>query len=365
MRIGITGAEGMIGWHLRCHLHSLPSVQTFLATRRTFASDKALIDFVQQCDAIVHLAGVNRGDPSWLEHTNVLLTEQLIKAMNEAGRTPIVVFASSTHIDRNTPYGRSKRAATLLLKQWADQTGGRLANVIFPHVFGEAGKPFYNSVVSTFCYQLSVGNQPSIENDGDLDLLHAQEVASIIVECARNGVSREVRPHGARLRVSQLLARLSELATLYRENVIPSLNDPLDLRLFNTLRYYLFPSHYPVLLDTKKDARGWLIELVRTFHGGQSFVSSTRPGATRGNHFHFRKLERFLVVSGSALIRVRRLFDNKIHEFEVSGDNPGYIDIPTLHTHNITNIGTTDLFTMFWSHELFNKSDPDTYTEPV
>jgi UDP-2-acetamido-2,6-beta-L-arabino-hexul-4-ose reductase len=167
------------------------------------------------------------------------------------------------------------------------------------------------------------------------------------------------------MRVSEMLARVRDLAAAYAEGVVADLRDPLDLQLFNTYRSYLFPRHYPVPIERHRDPRGSLFEAVRTRHGGQCFLSTTRPGITRGNHYHLRKIERFLVVRGEARIRVRRLFASDVTEFSVRGDEPAYVDMPTLHTHDITNVGDADLLTLFWAHEIFDPAAPDTIPEPV
>jgi UDP-2-acetamido-2,6-beta-L-arabino-hexul-4-ose reductase len=170
---------------------------------------------------------------------------------------------------------------------------------------------------------------------------------------------------GRALKVSELLARLNGIAGLYNCQIVPDLRDLLDLRLFNTFRSYLFPNYYPVTLAVHEDNRGALFEAVKSRNAGQMFFSTTKHGVTRGNHYHTRKFERFLVTSGEAVIRLRKLFSGEIVDFRVSGSRPQYIDMPTFYTHNITNIGSTDLVTVFWAHEIFDKDDPDTYPESV
>ena len=365
-RIGITGVNGLIGWHLRCRLHALGDVEIILADRQTFKTDDALQAFVSRCDGLVHLAGMNRGDDMEVERVNVELARQLVLALENTDSRPHVVFASSTHVDRATAYGRSKRAAGDIMKSWSERAGALFTNLILPHVFGEHGRPFYNSVVSTFCYQLAVGDIPRIDIDGQLELLHAQEVAQLVVDSFLQGNKGEVRPAGYHISVGQMLERLETLSEFYlKRGIIPRLDDMLNLHLFNTFRSYLFPDRYPWALQLHADNRGALFEAVKSKQGGQTFFSITRPGITRGDHFHFDKVERFLVVSGQGVIRLRRMFDNKIHEFHVDGASPSFIDIPSLHTHNISNTGGGDLLTLFWAHEIFDPQHPDTFPEKV
>jgi UDP-2-acetamido-2,6-beta-L-arabino-hexul-4-ose reductase len=370
-RIGITGVEGLIGWHLRCFLKTQAGIQVLPANRETFSSPQKLAEFAAGSDAIVHLAGMNRGDDQAIATTNISLTEQLIAACEAGSHKPHVLFASSahvvsaTHANNDTAYSRSKRTCSRLFEEWAGRNAAAFTNLILPHVFGELGKPFYNSVVSTFCHQIAVGKTPEIIHDGELELVHAlqlaQEVLSII-SARRTGV---VTISGIPMTVSVLLEKISAIAQQYRSQIVPDLRSAFDLDLFNTYRSYLYPAYYPVTVHLHSDNRGSLFEAIKSRNGGQSFISTSKPGITRGNHFHMRKVERFCVLGGEAVIRIRRLFSSQVLEFPVSGKTPQYIDIPTLHTHNITNTGPAELTTLFWAHEIFDPKFPDTLIEQV
>lgn len=366
MKIGITGSDGLIGWHQRAFLKSIGGDHEIrLATRVTFDQAYTVASFVDGLDAIIHLAGMNRGDAAEVEETNIALAGDLIAACEQTSTYPFIVFANSMHRDRDTAYGRSKRIAADTFRLWAERRGVGFANLILPHVFGEFGKPFYNSVVSTFCYQLARYETPQIIMDGDLRLVHAQEVVAKCWQAIQLNQCGDLHMQGIDLKVSELLQRLTYMRDSYQAMVVPPLDSPLDVRLFNTLRSYLFPAHYPVKLTLHGDNRGNLFEVVKSNSGGQVFMSTTHSGITRGNHFHTRKVERFLVASGVADIRLRKLFSDKVISFKVSGDVPSYVDIPTFHTHLITNIGETELVTLFWANEIFNPADPDTFSEPV
>jgi UDP-2-acetamido-2,6-beta-L-arabino-hexul-4-ose reductase len=365
VNVGITGIHGLIGWHLRARLSRLPEVVVRGADRATFTERDALAEFVKDLDVLVHLAAMNRGDESELESVNVELATAMIAALERTGATPHVVFSSSTHIERDTAYGRSKRAVTERLRRWVHERGGSLTNLILPHVFGEFGRPFANSVVSTFCHQLARQETPQIIVDGRLELLHAQRVADEIAQALERRTDFELRMAGESIMTSELLGRLQEMASLYRRHLIPDLREPLALRLFNTYRSYLFPHHYPVTLELHSDQRGVLFEAVRSLNPGQVFFSTTKPGITRGGHYHTRKVERFLVTGGEAVIRLRKLFTSEIVEFRVNGSKPQYVDMPTFHTHDITNVGESELMTAFWAHEIFDPNDSDTFPEAV
>lgn len=365
MKIGISGITGLIGWHLRAYLQGRPWVEVRVATRDTFVDPAAMAQFVSGLDAVAHLAGMNRGEDAEIEAINLQLVEALIEACERTASRPHIVFSSSTHVERDTAYGRSKWEGATRLRRWAGKHGARFTNLILPHVFGEFGKPFYNSAVSTFCHQLALGETPSIIVDGQLGLIHAQQVAARILQIATSWEDGEVRMEGEPLTVSELLARLERMADLYNAQLVPDLRSPLDLQLFNTYRSYLFPHFYPVSVKLHSDDRGHLFEAVRSLNSGQVFLSTTHPGITRGNHYHTRKVERFLVAEGEAVIRIRKLFSSEVLEFQVSGVHPQYIDMPTFSTHSITNVGSSDLITLFWTHEIFDPNDSDTYPEPV
>lgn len=364
--VGVTGSNGLLGWHLQCRLLSLGAAySTVAADRGVFRSDSELDDFVRQCDVIVHFAGMNRGDQDELESINKTLAQRLIAALERTQHRPHLLFSSSTHEDRDTAYGRSKRFARDAFRRWATREGALYTHIVLPHVFGESGRPFYNSVVSTFCHQIAKSDTPKIERNGQLELLHAQQVAAIIVRAVEGRSDGELRPLGQPVEVSELLARLQDMAATYSRGIIPNVGNQLDLQLFNTYRSYLYPENYPFTLPVNADDRGDLFEAVKSAQGGQTFLSTTRPGVTRGEHFHFEKVERFLVIRGQATIRVRRLFDHHVDEFVVSGHAPAAIDMPTLHTHSITNTGDEELLTLFWSNEIFDPDNPDTYQEAV
>lgn len=365
LRLGITGSSGFIGWHLRCLLLERPEIEVLTANEEEFASETSMREFVTHCNCIIHLAGMNRGSEEDVYNTNVKLAKALVRACEEMGSAPRIVFANSIQIEKDNAYGRSKREAWRLIEAWGGRTGSRCTNVILPNVFGEHGRPFYNSVVATFCYQLASGQKPEIIEDRAMPLIHVRDVAELLVEEAERGSGGELRPQGKEMYVSELLELLQYLDTDYRKGIVPDLSDGFTKRLFNTYRSFLFPSFYPVHPKLNTDTRGALFETVVSKSRGQSFMSTTNPGVTRGNHYHVKKFERFFVVKGSASIKVRRLLHDNVQEFRIDGSSPGYVDIPTLHTHSITNMGEDELITLFWADELFDPQAPDTFAEQV
>ncbi len=369
MKIGITGANGFIAWHLRCYLHSLKGEvsEVRLADRVVFAQSETLAKFTQGLDYIVHLAGVNRTNDHELMEGNVTPANQLVAALKACDSTATVLYSSSSHATNPvTVYGQAKKAVTDIIREWADHCGGKFINLIIPHVFGEYGQPFYNSGVATFCHQLVKGERPEVNPNGKLELIHVQDLVSLMVSLLKQGMDGEFKAEGYSIGVPEVVSRLSNLLQTYLDKMqIPDLKDEFDRRLFNTLRSYIPNETRKRMATLHCDNRGWLVETVRAESGGQCFVSSTHPGITRGNHYHRFKVERFFVLQGKAEIRLRKLFTDEVIRYEVDGDHPGFVDMPSLHTHSITNIGNDELITLFWADEFFDPHNPDTFVEEV
>jgi len=365
IRIGITGADGFLGWHLRIFLRPAQNISLVMADRETFADPKKLREFAGSVDAIAHLAGANRGDDRLVRDTNVALAKQLVAACESAGARPHIVFANSTHHTRTTMYGEAKRMAAKTLAAWAAKAQAPFTNLVIPHIFGEGGRPHYNSAVATFCHQIANGEKPRIIKDGELELIHAQRVAEEISAAINRRQGGETRLRGTSIRVSAVLSVLQSMAQQYAAHVIPEFPSLLALDLFNNYRWYLFPQRYPIDLKLRFDQCGTMFDAVKTLHGGQCMLSITGPAITRGDHYHRRKLERVLVMQGEGLIRIRRLLDDNITEFRVSGARPQFVDMPTLHTHSITNTGAGNLTTLFWTQEISDDRNPDTYSEKI
>jgi len=173
-------------------------------------------------------------------------------------------------------------------------------------------------------------------------------------------------PHSANAKVSDILSKLNEFNESYVKNgIFPELDTYFELTLFNTFRSYLPNDYYPRNFILHSDERGSFVETVKTLGKGQFSFSTTKPGITRGDHFHLRKVERFAVIKGKALIQLRMIGTDEVINYELSEDKPGYVDMPVWYTHNITNIGEEELVTVFWINEFFDPEDPDTYYEKV
>lgn len=366
MRIAITGASGFLGWHTACRLRALGGADVVAIGRPELADAERFASALDGVDAVLHLAGVNRaGTDEEVEQGNVELARSLAAALSRSARPIDVVYANSVQAELDNPYGRGKAAAAGLIGDAVGAAGGRFADLLLPNLFGEHGRPAYNSFVATFAHEVAAGRRPSITADREIPLLHAQDAARQVLDAIGRTGRRlvEGEPRG----ILEVLGLLEQAHTLYaRRGEIPPLPGSFEVNLFNTYRAAAFPGMWPLSPQVHADNRGELFETVRAHGGtGQAFVSTTRPGRLRGDHYHLHKVERFFVVRGEAEISLRRLLHDDVVTFRLSGDRPSFVDMPTLWVHNIRNVGSSELVTMFWADQLLDLENPDQYPEKV
>ncbi len=370
-KIGITGQNGFVGNHLYNTLGLFPEeFERVDFNKAFFESESDLNTFVASCDVIVHLAAMNRHESEQLIYeTNVGLVSKLVDALKRTGSKAHVLMSSSTQEDRDNLYGRSKKEGRELLVNWTKESGGEFTGLIIPNVFGAFGKPFYNSFIATFCHQLTHGETPAIATDGEVKLIYVQELVDGIIKDIRSekGTAELFVEPTAVKKVSEVLRLLEDYKTKYFDGgEIPVIKDSFEHNLFNTYRTYIdHKTHYPKKFVQHSDPRGAFVEVIRLGIGGQCSFSTTVPGITRGNHYHTRKIERFAVIKGKALIQLRKIGTEEVLDFYLDGTEPAYVDMPIWYTHNIKNIGEEELYTIFWINEPFNPEDADTYFEVV
>lgn len=366
-RIGITGQNGFVGSYLYNTLGLKPEEFERIDFKRDFFDDSDQLDhFVSQCDVIVHLAAMNRHpDPEVIFNNNIELVKNLISSLDRTGSKAHIIFSSSSQEEKDNLYGKSKKEGRELFSEWAKRSGGTFTGMIIPNVFGPFGKPNYNSFIATFCHKLTHGEVPHIDNDSEVKLIYVGELVQEIITQFERSETKELYevPHTSVNKVSEVLEKLSNYKKLYFDNgEIPEMTSSFDLNLFNTFRcYFDIKEHYPVKFTQHIDPRGAFVEVIRLGIGGQCSFSTTVPEITRGNHFHTRKIERFAVIKGKALIQLRKIDTDEVLDFYLDGSEPAYVDMPIWYTHNIKNIGEEELFTIFWINEPFNPEDADTY----
>lgn len=362
--ISITGGGGFLGWHTRVAARASGQSLEPVAVGDSFDLESAAA-VLSRSSRVIHIAGVNRDTDDNVRRQNERFAHQLVRALDRADSAPaIVVFANSIQAGNGTPYGEAKRAASDLLADWCARNGADYLDVQLPNIFGEHGRPNYNSVTATFAQLLASGGAPQVETDRELALMHSQDAAELVLTA--NSPHDLHHAPVTEITVQELLEKLTLLSQLYRAGEIPDVSSRFDLNLFNTYRSFTIGPEMIFPRTRNEDARGVFTEVLRTHGGtGQSSHSTTAPGVTRGEHFHLRKVERFTVIEGEATIAMRRVLTDETLKFEVRGDAPVSIDMPTMWSHNITNTGDSALHTLFWTNDLFDPDHPDTFPEAV
>jgi UDP-2-acetamido-2,6-beta-L-arabino-hexul-4-ose reductase len=365
----ITGSNGFMGRNLRVALSRLPELRVLCFD----VEDEPIVlkKHLQDADIVYHLAGVNR--PQKVEEFaegNTGLIKTIIDYLADSERSPGIVMSSSTQAVLDNPYGRSKKAAEDILFKYSAKTGAPVYVFRLTNVFGKWSRPNYNSVVSTFCYNISHGMDISISNPANVvELVYIDDVISDFMRI----ISGDIKPSMSFLTVKptynislgDLAKKIYGFKDICTNLLIPDFSDNFTKKVHSTYLSYLKKDHFSYVLDVKADNRGELAELIKSKQFGQMFVSRTHEGITRGNHYHDTKVEKFCVIQGEAIIRFRHILSEEVIEYPVSGDKWTVVDIPPGYTHSIENIGKGELVTLFWANEIFDQERPDTYFEKV
>ncbi len=368
-KILVTGSDGFVGKNLRMALARTENVHVLCFD---VSDDLAVLEsHLRQADIIFHLAGVNRPkDVEEFATGNTGLTETIVSLLEKEGRTPAIVMSSSTQAALDNPYGRSKKAAEDALFDYGRRTGAPVYVYRLTNVFGKWSRPNYNSVVSTFCHNISHGLDITISDPGNVvELVYIDDVVAEFMRVLEGNAepSSQCLPATPTYRTTlgELAERIYRLRDIRASLVIPDLSDDFTRKLHATYLSYLETNDFSYGLDMKTDNRGALAELIKSAPFGQMFVSRTHGGVTRGNHFHDSKIEKFCVLQGEAAIRFRHVFSDDVIEYRVSGDNWQVVDIPPGYTHHIENLGDGEMITLFWANQIFDPGTPDTYFLPV
>ena len=372
MRIGITGQAGFIGTHLYNFLGLDKEFQRVHFQDSFFDNEVELRQFVRSCDVIVHLAAINRhSDMQVLHNENINLTGKLISALTAEKVSPHLIISSSTQEEKDNLYGKAKKECREMLAYWAEENDAVFTGMVIPNVFGPFGRPNYNSAVATFCHKLTHGETPEIIVDGSIRLIYVNDLCREIIEITKTGLTAKEHKvtYNKEIRVSEILTLLNYYKSSYFDKqIIPQITNYFEQCLFNTFVCYIdHQNFYPKLLIPQEDNRGFFCETLKLDKtGGQVSFSTTKPGITRGNHYHTRKFERFAVIRGKAKLQLRQIGTDRVMNFEIDADKcPGFVDMPIWVSHNITNTGEDTVYTIFWINEFYNAEDPDTFFETV
>jgi len=363
MQVAMTGGDGFLGWHTRCALLAQGTLARDIPVGGYYSADQAR-SAVDGSDRYIHLAGVNRGTDLEVETGNILFADQAAQALRAATYPPsVVVYANSIQASLDNTYGRAKTRVAEILATAAIDIGAQFIDMKLPNQFGEHGRPFYNAVTSTFCHIIAQGGVPDVIDDKALTLMHAQDAADLLIGNSSPDVMLSLT---RQVMVSELRDKLQTIAQCYEHGDIPDVSDDFSRNLFNTYRSYSPSLAIGFELIPRSDDRGRFFEVMRS-HGGRGQVSffTTAPGASRGQYFHRRKIERLVVLAGQAIIEMRRCGTSDTASIAASSECPVAVDIPTMWTHKITNTGNDPLYTASWTNGPFDPVVPDTTTEAV
>ncbi len=362
----VTGADGFLGRNLIQHLKNKPEFCVREVGRRT--SNQELRKSVRGCDAVVHLAGVNRSSQvSEFESVNVRFTKELLEVLENHG-TPPIFFASSTQAIIDSPYGRSKKDAELIISAYGNRNGVTARIARLPNVFGKWSRPNYNSVVATFAFNI-IRNLPiRVDNpDEVLEILYVDDLVRAIIHDLSRGFtdpSFKLNPI-YRITVGDLAKTLIEMHRKRRSGAVLEVGEGIHRALYATYVSFLEPSSFSYPLDQHKDERGLFVEFIKTVSSGQVSFFTAKPGVTRGSHFHHTKVEKFIVTHGAARFQFQNLLDGTIHYVDVSADTPVVVESVPGWIHSVTNLGNEDLSVLVWASEVFNPHKTDTFGEVI
>lgn len=364
----VTGSRGFIGRNLCAALRRMEAVRLL---EYDLGMQPADLELGLACaDVIIHLAGVNRPrNVEEFQTGNAGSTEEMCATLLRSGRKPKIVLSSSIQAELDNPYGKSKRAAEEVLRTFADMTGAECVAHRFKNLFGKWCRPNYNSVTATFCHNIAHGLPVQISDpEKTLEFTYIDDVVAAFVSELQPGAPgfRFAPPlPGTSLSLGELAAKIQAFRDMRSTLGLPDFSSAFDRALCATYLSYLDNDAFGYNLDVKSDQRGSLAEFIKSPAMGQIFVSRTHPGVTRGNHFHHTKTEKFLVVQGDAVIRFLHIEGGQVIEYRVRGEDYRVLDIPPGYTHSIENVGRDELVTLFWSSQVFDPQNPDTFSQPV
>ena len=365
MKIVITGSNGFVGKNLKEDLKATTDNEILEVNRQTSSED--LKKYLLEADSVLHLAGINRPQrEEEFKEGNVDFLSEVLEILKENPKKPDVILSSSIQAPNDNPYGNSKRQGEGVLEQFSKENGNKVLIYRLPNLFGKWCKPNYNSVIATFCYKIARDEEIQV-NDENV-VLHLNYIDDVIKEF-KNAIDGRPNIENGELKVPNVyevkLGTIAKLLYEFKEiankKSLPNTENSFEKCLYSTYLSYLPEDKFSYPLKMNVDNRGSFTEIFKTMDRGQVSVNISKPGIVKGNHWHHTKNEKFLVVSGTGVIRFRKIGEDEVIEYHVSGEKLEVVDIPVGYTHNIENLGDTDMVTIMWVNEIFDPNNPDTY----
>lgn len=365
MKILVTGSKGFVGKNLIAELKNKGYNDINEFNRE---SDISLLEkYTQDCDFVFHLAGVNRPkDDAEFMKGNFGLTSILLELLKKSGNKAPVLITSSIQAESDNPYGRSKRAGEGLLFDYNRETDVKVYIYRLPNLFGKWSRPNYNTVVATYCHNVARDLEIQINNpNAELTLSYIDDLLEEFLRALEGFPTKQgdycIVPVVHKTKLGKLANTIKSFKQSREDLSIPNMEDALTKKLYSTYLSFLPENKFSYDLKMNCDQRGSFTEFIRTSERGQVSINVSKPGITKGNHWHHTKNEKFLVVSGEGIIRFRKIDSDQVIEYRVSGKKLQVVDIPTGYTHSIVNVGEGDLVTVMWVNECFDPDKPDTY----
>lgn len=365
MKILVTGAKGFVGKNLIAELKNRGYKEIYECDIETTTEE--LKEYTSDCEFVFHLAGVNRPkDVTEFMQVNFGFTTTLLEMLKANNNKSKILVSSSIQAALDNPYGLSKKSGEDAVFEYGNNQNVEVLIYRLPNLFGKWCRPNYNSVIATFCNNIARNENIQVNDSSvELTLAYIDDVVNEFISALEGNANKQDNCCYIPVTYKVTLGRIAELIYSFRESrknlMIPNMKDDFSKKLYSTYLSYLPEDDYSYPVKVNSDARGSFTELFKSEDRGQVSLNVAKPGIVKGNHWHHTKNEKFVVISGKAVIRFRKIDSDKVIEYFVSGDKLEVVDIPVGYTHNIENIGDTDLFTVMWANEPFDPNKPDTF----
>jgi len=365
MRILITGSEGFVGKNLVAGLKNRGYEDVYLYDRGN--STEELEKWTQDCEFVFHLAGVNRPETEeeFMEG-NADLTSQLTELLEKNHNQAPIMISSSIQAEKDNPYGKSKKAGEDYIFEYGERNDVPVYVYRFSNLYGKWSKPNYNTVIATFCHNIAHG-LPIQVNDSTVKITfqYIDDVINELINCLEGNATKVDKFCDVQEKDTRTLGEVAQLVESFKESrktlEVPNMGDSFTKKLYSTYLSFLPEDDFSYKLKMNQDDRGSFTEFLRSPDRGQVSINVSKPGITKGQHWHHSKNEKFLVVKGNGMIRFRKVGEDKVIEYPVSGEELEVVDIPTGYTHSIVNTGEEEMVTVMWVNEPFDTDNADTY----